>query len=109
VVRYYALAENVRHAGKGHVEARVARSFGRSDRLDKAVLERLVSSIRRVLAEESGTSVVDGAIDGTGAGGIEIEDIFELGVVHVARALWVSFGTNSGSVWRLPPGLMPRS
>jgi alpha-D-ribose 1-methylphosphonate 5-triphosphate synthase subunit PhnG len=63
-----------------------------ADRLDKVVLERLVSSIRRVLAEESGISVVDGAIGGTGAGGIEIEAIFELGVVHVARALWDKLG-----------------
>lgn len=92
VVRYYALAENVRHAEKGHVEARVVHSFGRADRLDKVVLERLVSSIRRVLAEEGGTSVVDGATDGTGAGGIEIEAIFELGVVHVASALWDKLG-----------------
>ena len=81
-----------RHAEKGHVEARVVHSFGRADRLDKVVLERLVSSIRRVLAEESGISVVDGAIGGTGVGGIEIEAIFELGVVHVARTLWDKLG-----------------
>src|SRR4051794_14298736 len=41
VVRYYALAENVRHPGKGYVEARVVHSFGRADRLDRAALERL--------------------------------------------------------------------
>jgi hypothetical protein len=39
IVRYYALAENVRHPEKGHVEARVVHSFGRADRLDRAVLE----------------------------------------------------------------------
>ena len=50
VVRYYALAENTRHPKKGHVEARVVHSFGRADRLERAVLERLVASIRRVLA-----------------------------------------------------------
>jgi hypothetical protein len=42
VVRYYALAENARHPEKGHVEARVVHSFGRADKLDRALLERLV-------------------------------------------------------------------
>ena len=54
VVRYYALAENVRHPGKGYVEARVVHSFGRADRLDRAALERLVASIRRILEEAGG-------------------------------------------------------
>jgi hypothetical protein len=51
VVRYLALAENVRDAEKGYVEARVVHSFGRADELDRAALERLVRSIRRVLDE----------------------------------------------------------
>jgi hypothetical protein len=84
VVRYYALAENTRHPEKGHVEARVVHSFGRADRLDRAVLERLVASIRRVLAEESGEPVVERA----GVGDIEIEAVFELGVAHVVKTLW---------------------
>jgi hypothetical protein len=33
IVRYYALAENVRDPHKGHVEAKVVHSFGRADRL----------------------------------------------------------------------------
>lgn len=78
VVRYYALAENTRHPEKGHVEARVVHSFGRADRLDRAVLERLVASIRRVLAEESGEPVIERA----GVGAIEIEAVFELGVAQ---------------------------
>jgi transposase len=87
-VRYYALAENARHPEKGHVEARVVHSFGRADRLDRAVLERLVASIRRVLAEDGGEPVVGGSR----AGDIEIEAVFELGVVHVARAFWDRLG-----------------
>src|ERR671921_2940160 len=58
VVRYYALAENVRHPEKGYVEARVVHNFGRADRLDRAALERLVASIRRVLAGEAGGPLV---------------------------------------------------
>ena len=51
VVRYLALAENVRHPEKGYVEAEVVHSFGRADQLDRAALERLVASIQRVLAD----------------------------------------------------------
>ena len=87
VVRYYALAENVRHPEKGYVEAKVVHSFGRADRLDRAALERLVASIRRIL-EEAGSDT--GASES--AGGIAIEAAFELGVVHVARALWTKLG-----------------
>lgn len=88
VVRYLALAENARHPEKGHVEARVVHSFGRADRLDRAVLERLVASIRRVLAEDQGEPVVERS----GAGDIEIEAVFELGVVHVVKILWERLG-----------------
>ena len=87
-VCYYALAENSRHPEKGHVEARVVHRFGRADKLDRAVLERLVSSIRRVLAEAGGAPVVKGA----GIGEIEIEAVFELGVMHVVKALWERLG-----------------
>src|SRR4051794_34756380 len=70
VARYDALAENVRHPGKGYVEARVVHSFGRADRLDRAALERLVASIRRILEEAGGEA---GARAGSSVGGIAIE------------------------------------
>jgi hypothetical protein len=89
VVRYYALAENVRHPEKGYVEAKVVHSFGRADRLDRAALERLITSIRRVLSEAGGGSAVR---DGSSVGSIAIEASFELGVVHVAKALWAKLG-----------------
>ena len=112
-MRYYALAENVRHPGKGYVEARVVHSFGRADRLDRAALERLVASIRRVLEDAGGEA---GARDGSSVGGIAIEAAFELGVVHVARALWAKLGIGeaiqarhsgtaaAGAARRRPPG-----
>ena len=37
VVRYLALAENVRHPEKGYVEAKVVHSFGRADQLDRGI------------------------------------------------------------------------
>ena len=89
VVRYLALAENVRHPEKGYVEAKVVHSFGRADQLDRAALERLVASIQRVLADAGGGPVTR---DGTSLGRIAIEASFELGVVHVAKALWAKLG-----------------
>jgi len=89
IVRYYALAENVRHPEKGYVEAKVVHSFGRSDRIDRASLERLIQSIRRVL-DDSGDAV---SLDAPARiGDVEIEGSFDLGVVHVAKALWQKLG-----------------
>jgi hypothetical protein len=98
VVRYYALAENVRHPGKGYVEARVVHNFGRADRLDRAALERLVASIRRVLEGEGGGPV---ATETASAAGIAIEASFGLGVVHVAKALWARLGIGEAIQARL--------
>jgi hypothetical protein len=98
VVRYHALAENVRHPEKGYVEARVVHSFGRADQLDRAALERLVASIRRVLGDEGGGPV---AAKGASAAGIAIEASFELGIVHVAKALWAKLGLGEAIQARL--------
>jgi transposase len=89
VVRYYALAENVRHPEKGYVEAKVVHSFGRADQLDRAALERLVASIQRVLADAGSGPATR---DGTSVGRIAIEASFELGIVHVVKALWARLG-----------------
>jgi hypothetical protein len=90
-VSYYALAENVRHAERGYVEAKVVHSFGRSDPLDRAALERLVRSVQRVLTD-TGSTAVDG---GSRVGDIEILDSFELGAVHAAKALWDRLGIGA--------------
>jgi hypothetical protein len=93
VVRYLALAENVRDAEKGYVEARVVHSFGRADELDRAALERLVRSIRRVLDENAPvTATGDQAADARPAGELAIDKVEELGIAHVARALWQELG-----------------
>jgi hypothetical protein len=90
-VEYYALAENVWNADKQRSETKVIHSFGRADTLDRDVLKRLAHSIRRVL--------VDGSIDQVAASGqpipvndIVIERVFDLGVVHVAKAMWGKLG-----------------
>jgi hypothetical protein len=98
VVRYYALAENVRHPEKGHVEAKVVHSFGRADRLDRAALERLVRSIRRVLEADAGEARAE---EKGRAGAIAIEASFELGVVHVVEQLWARLGIGRAIAERL--------
>jgi hypothetical protein len=95
VVRYLALAENVRDPEKGYVEARVVHSFGREDQLDRAALERLVRSIRRVLGEDTA---------GNGrppSGKLVIERVEELGIAHVARALWEQLGIGAAIAARM--------
>ena len=62
MVRYYALAENVRHPEKGYVEAKVVHSSGCADQLDRVALERLITSIQRILADaRSGPVICTGA------------------------------------------------
>jgi hypothetical protein len=98
IVRYYALAENVRDPEKGHVEAKVVHSFGRADRLDRATLERLVRSIRRVL-DANASEAPAGAKGREPA--IEIEASFELGIVHVVEQLWTRLGIGEAIAARL--------
>src|SRR5271157_3062673 len=88
-VSYYALAESVWNADAKRREARVVHSFGRADQLDRAELERLVKSINRVL--DDGNDATSSA-ETSGCPEIEIERVFELGVVLAARALWEELG-----------------
>src|SRR6478735_12112093 len=100
IVRYLALAENVRDAEKGYVEARVVHSFGRADELDRVALERLVRSIRRVLDQDS-PAAADKAPGGQPAGELAIDKVEELGIAHVARALWQELGIAAAIQSRL--------
>src|SRR5918912_2844929 len=83
-VAYYALAENSWNAETRRSEARLIHNFGRADQLDTAALQRLVASINRVLA--AGDGLIPEAKAGLGE--IEIEAVFELGVVLAVRSLW---------------------
>jgi Transposase DDE domain len=88
-VTYYALAESVWNAEAKRREAHVVHSFGRADQLDRAELERLVKSINRVLDDGNGGNANAATAD---RAEIEIERVFELGVVLAARALWEELG-----------------
>ena len=86
-VAYYALAESVWNAAAKRPEARVVHNFGRADQVDRAALQRLVSSINRVL--DAG----EGLVRGTQAiPEIDIDKVFDLGVVLTARSLWEELG-----------------
>src|SRR3984885_11797767 len=89
-VTYYALAESVWNADAKRREAHVVHSFGRADQLDRAELKRLVKSINRVLDDGNDTAT-GGALTSDRAE-IEIERVFELGVVLAARGLWEELG-----------------
>jgi hypothetical protein len=89
-VAYYALAENTWNAAAKRAEARVVHNFGRADEVDRDGLRRLIKSINRVL--DAGDAFADGS---AALPEIEIERVFELGVVLAARQLWEELGIGS--------------
>src|SRR3954465_9888198 len=89
-VSYYALAENVWNAQTKRSEAQVIHNFGRADQLDKAVLQRLVVSIQRVIDADAASAMPTRSK--TSLPDIEIDAVFELGVVLAARTLWEDLG-----------------
>jgi DDE family transposase len=89
-VAYYALAENTWNATAKRAEARVVHNFGRADQVDRDGLKRLVKSINRVL--DAGDAVASGVPE---IPEIEIERVFELGVVLAARRLWEDLGIGA--------------
>jgi hypothetical protein len=92
-VAYYALAENVWNARAKRSEAQVIHNFGRADQLDKAALQRLVVSIQRVIdADAAGAIAVR---DKASLPDIEIDAVFELGIVLAARTLWEDLGIGA--------------
>jgi hypothetical protein len=88
-VAYYALAESVWNPDAKRREAHVIHSFGRADQVDRAALERLVRSINRVLDDDDGLMADKRTRD---IPNIDIERVFELGVVLAARTLWEELG-----------------
>jgi hypothetical protein len=89
-VAYYALAENTWNAAAKRAEARVVHHFGRADQLDRAALQRLVNSINRVLDEGEAVTTSTPELPP-----IEIEHVFELGVVLAAGGLWEDLGIGA--------------
>jgi transposase len=89
-VAYYALAENIWNASAKRAETRVVHSFGRADQLDRAALQRLVASINRVIDADAADALPTHGK--TVVPEIDIDAVFELGVVLAARGLWEELG-----------------
>ena len=89
-VAYYGLAENIWNAEAKRSETRVVHSFGRADQLDRAALQRLVASINRVIDADAADALP--ARGNSALPEIDIEAVFELGVVLAARGLWEDLG-----------------
>src|SRR3954464_16055957 len=92
-VAYYALAENVWNAQTKRSEAQVIHTFGRADQLDKAALQRLVASIQRVIDADAAGAIA--TRDKASLPDIEIDAVFELGIVLAARTLWEDIGIGA--------------
>jgi len=92
-VVYYALAENVWNAQTKRSETQVIHTFGRADRLDKAALQRLIASIQRLIEADAAGSIA--TRDKTSLPDIEIDAVFELGIVLAARTLWEDLGIGA--------------
>jgi hypothetical protein len=89
-VAYYALAENAWNAAAKRSEAQIVHNFGRADQVDREGLKRLVDSINRVLDQDD--AVTRGAQE---IPQIELDRVFELGVVLAARTLWEDLGIGA--------------
>jgi DDE family transposase len=92
-VVYYALAENVWNAQTKRSETQVIHTFGRADQLDKAALQRLIASIQRVIDADAAGAIA--THDKASLPDIEIDAVFELGIVLAARTLWADLGIGA--------------
>jgi len=90
VVSYLQLAHNERHPVSGNPVAKVIHSFGRADKVDRAALARLVSSISRFLTPEQ-------AVTATAAAGGEVEvlDSRRLGAAWTLDRIWERLGISA--------------
>jgi Transposase DDE domain len=92
-VAYYALAENVWNAQTKRSEAQVIHNFGRADQLDKAALQRLIASIQRVIDADAAGAIATSRK--ASLPDIEIDAVYELGIVLAARTLWEDLGISA--------------
>ena len=85
VVSYLQLAHNERHPVSGSPVAKVIHNFGRADKVDRAALARLVSSISRFLEPGEAVAAAEGFE-------VEIVDARRFGGAYVLDELWHRLG-----------------
>ena len=88
VVRYLQLAHNERHPETGNPVAKVIHNFGRAEKVDRAALARLVSSISRFLTPEEAAAAAHGAE-------VEILDSRRLGGTWTLDRIWERLGIGA--------------
>jgi hypothetical protein len=88
VVRYLQLAHNERHPVSGSPVAKVIHNFGRAEKVDRAALARLVSSISRFLTPEEAAAAAHGAE-------VEILDSRRLGGTWTLDRIWERLGIGA--------------
>lgn len=87
-VSYLQLAHNERNPETGSPTAKVIHNFGRADRVDRAALSRLVSSISRFLTPEQAAMAAAG-------GEVEILDSRRLGGAWTLDRVWERLGIGA--------------
>jgi hypothetical protein len=85
------LAHNERHPVSGNPVAKVIHNFGRAEKVDRAALARLVSSISRFLSPEQ--AMVATAAAGTGE--VEVLDSRRLGAAWTLDRVWERLGIGA--------------
>ena len=90
VVSYLQLAHNERHPVSGNPVAKVIHNFGRADKVDRAGLARLVSSISRFLTPEQAAAAAT-----AGGGEVEVLDCRRLGGAWMLDRLWERLGIGA--------------
>ncbi len=88
MVRYLQLAHNERHPETGSPVAKVIHNFGRAEKVDRAALARLVSSISRFLTPEQAAAAA-GGVD------VEIVDSRRLGGAWTLDRVWEQLGIGA--------------
>ena len=88
VVSYLQLAHNERHPETGSPVAKVIHNFGRAEKVDRAALARLVSSISRFLTPEQAAAAASG-------GEVEIIDSRRLGGAWTLDRVWEQLGIGA--------------
>jgi hypothetical protein len=88
VVAYLQLAHNERNPESGSPVAKVIHNFGRAEKVDRAALARLVSSISRFLTPEQAMTAAAGAE-------VEVLDSRRLGGVWTLDRVWERLGIGA--------------
>jgi len=93
-VSYLALAQNERDPGTGVPRARIVHRFGRTDRVDREALARLVRSISRFLDPADAVA----AASGEGDGDVRVLDSRAMGSCWLADRLWARLGIGEAII-----------